>query len=324
MATDRLIVFNNSALVPTEWLLRAGQGPVWAFNPAIVTDGADGWIFAYRLVFRDEVRRIAICRLDSHFHVIPGSCVPLSDVLNPQRSDEYSEVDRTWYADPRLYCLGERLLLYWNSGWHNSPNAQFLQEIDQLTLLPVGKPRVVRRNRTRQFIEKNWMFFGADALWAVYSIAGQRILKSSFESSESIEFEEVFDTDWNANPYVHEFGSLRGGAPPQLLDGGYYAFCHSVSPSPAGYRYVAGIYRFGAEPPFAPTHSPIRPVPLRNPFGVSTFYPRLNSAVGEVLYPSGAQFHHGEWVISYGINDERCAISLISHSEIQACFARVT
>ena len=33
MNAPRVIVFDNSALVPTEWRLRAGQGPIWAFNP---------------------------------------------------------------------------------------------------------------------------------------------------------------------------------------------------------------------------------------------------------------------------------------------------
>lgn len=323
MTTDRLIVFDNSALVPAEWRFRAGQGPTWAFNPTILADGASGWVLAYRLVFRDRMRRIAVCRLDAEFRVIPESSVPLSDLIRLERSSEYSNVDRTWFADPRLYRLGGRLAVYWNSGWHDSPNAQFLQELDETTLHPRGAPRTLRRDGHRQTIEKNWMLFENGPLFAVYSIAGQRILQGNWDVSESIQLHEVFGTEWDAGSYVREFGALRGGAPPHLVDGSYYCFCHSVCPSPAGYRYVPGVYRFASEAPFVPTHRPARPVALQNPFGVAALYPRLNPAVGEVLYPGGAIFDRGNWVISYGINDERCAVAVISHADIQACTCRL-
>lgn len=319
MSADRVIVFGNSALVPAEWRFRAGPGPIWAFNPAILADGGSGWIFVYRLVFRDELRRIAICRLDAEFRVIPDSCVPVSDLIRPERSAEYSEADRTWFADPRLYRLGGKLLLYWNSGWHDSPNAQFLQELDEDTMHPRGTPRSLQRDGLRRTIEKNWTFFGEKALFAVYSITGQRILQADSDGLESIRFHEVFGTEWDAGPYVREFGALRGGAPPHLVDDSYYSFCHSVCRSATGYRYVPAVYRFAAEPPFAPTHAPSRPVPLENPFGTAPFYQRLNPAVAEVLYPSGAVFDRGNWVISYGVNDERCAVAVISDSSIQAC-----
>ena len=38
-------------------------------------------------------------------------------------------------------------------------------------------------------------------------------------------------------------------------------------------------------------------------------YPLMNSAVGEVPYSSGA-FDRGNWMISYGINDERCPVAV--------------
>ena len=313
-----MTVFDTSALVPKEWRFRAGQGPIWTFNPAIFPDGNAGWIFAYRLVFRDGMRRIAICRLDAQFRVIPDSPVPLSDMIRLERCSEYSEVDRTWFADPRLYRFDGRLFLYWNTGWHDGPNAQFLMELDSGTMHPRGVPRRLQRDDGRQPIEKNWTFFGDGPIFALYSIAGQQILQWRSEDPESIHLNEVFRTEWDRGAYVREFGALRGGAPPQFMDGGYYCFCHSVCHSAIGHRYVPGVYRFDAKPPFAPTHGPARPVPLPNPFGVP-LYPRLNPSVGEVLYPSGAIFDRGNWVISYGVNDERCAVARIPHTDIQAC-----
>jgi hypothetical protein len=319
MDPRRLVIFDNSVLVPARWRFRAGQGPVWAFNPAIISDSGAGWVFAYRLVFRDQRRRIAICRLDENFRVIAGSLVPLSDLIHLAPSKECSEVDRAWFADPRLYRIGGRLMLYWNTGWHDSPNCQFLQELDEDSLQPRGHPKIFRREGERQTIEKNWMLFGDGPLFAVYSITGQRILQGDLGDREAIRFSEAFETEWDPGPYVREFGPLRGGAPPQLVDGGYYCFCHSVCPSPAGRRYVPAVYRFAAQPPFTPTHGPRRAVPLPNPFRLAAVYALLTPMFGEVLYPCGAAFHAGQWVVSYGITNERCAVAVLPHADIQAC-----
>ncbi|NDD29116.1 MAG: hypothetical protein EB084_12700 [Proteobacteria bacterium] len=69
--------------------------------------------------------------------------------------------------------------------------------------------------------------------------------------------------------------------------------------------------RCTAPPPIAPLRVPISPLPLGNPFGARTRHARLNKAVGEIVYPTGAAFSRGHLVISYGINDEHCAIACI-------------
>ena len=45
-------------------------------------------------------------------------------------------------------------------------------------------------------------------------------------------------------------------------------------------------------------------------------YPKLNPAVGEVVYPCGAARSAEGWLISYGLNDERCAISWVSDATV--------
>jgi predicted GH43/DUF377 family glycosyl hydrolase len=42
----------------------------------------------------------------------------------------------------------------------------------------------------------------------------------------------------------------------------------------------------------------------------------LNTAVGEVIYPCGAARDGARWMISHGINDEYCAISIVSHAAV--------
>ena len=47
-------------------------------------------------------------------------------------------------------------------------------------------------------------------------------------------------------------------------------------------------------------------------------FPRLSPAVGEVIYPCGACREGGDWVFSWGLNDERCAITVIPHEQVAA------
>ena len=46
------------------------------FNPGLWREG-EGWIFAYRIVATDGLRRIGICRLNRELEIVPGSQVRL-------------------------------------------------------------------------------------------------------------------------------------------------------------------------------------------------------------------------------------------------------
>jgi len=76
------------------------------------------------------------------------------------------------------------------------------------------------------------------------------------------------------------------------------------------------VYGFSGVPPFWPDARPVGPLPLDNPFGPRTRYARLNPAVREVIYPGGASYANGQWVISFGINDEHCALAIIPHTDV--------
>ena len=134
------VVFDSAELLPESWRKPASSGPVRAFNPGLLRDGG-GWIFAYRIVAGDGLRRIAICRLDGALRVIGGSQVALTDQVRFRPGNRHPEIALSWFADPRLYRLGGRLHVYWNSGWHEPHNCQFVQELDAVTLLPLGHPR---------------------------------------------------------------------------------------------------------------------------------------------------------------------------------------
>lgn len=313
------VVYSAAELLPAEWQRFAGEGPVRTFNPGLLRAG-DHWLFAYRLVAGDGARRIGLCRLDDSLRVIPGSHLPLSDGLRVT-GDHYPTVARAWFADPRLYRFGSRVFIYWNSGWHEPQNHQFLQELDPGTLHPVSRAReLVVCDFTRQKLEKNWTLFGAQAekVFAVYSISPHRVLATSLEGELDVEFETLAEEPLPLDRYPVCHGGLRGGAPPQAHGGAYVSFCHSVHDSAQGYRYAAAAYCFSAAAPWIPTHRPTLTLPLYNPFGVERNHPALNPAVGEVIYPCGAARDGDHWLVSHGINDEHCAISIVTDSAIAA------
>jgi predicted GH43/DUF377 family glycosyl hydrolase len=316
------VVLETTALLPEAWRGLAEQGPVRAFNPGLLSE-ENGWTLAYRVVGSDGRRRIAACRLDRSLQIIAGSAVALTDFVRFRSDVVYPQVVTEWFADPRLYRFGGRVYVYWNSGWHEPRNWQFLQELDPRTLQPIGCPREMVLRGERQKLEKNWTCFSAadGRTYAVYSITPHRVLEFSLAGDGDIEFEEISNTAWTPNGYPICHGGLRGGAPPVHDGTEFWSFCHSVHDGPDGYRYLGAAYRFDTRKPFAPTAGPVRPLDIAENAKRHRVYPRLNPAVGEVIYPCGAARDGARWLISHGINDERCAISLISHAALEASMA---
>jgi hypothetical protein len=312
-----VIVFQAEDLLPDAWRHFSASGPVRAFNPGLLLDDR-GWIFAYRIVGPDGLRRIGLCRLDENFRVIAGSASPLSDQVRFANGRDYSPQATTWFADPRLYRLRGRVFVYWNSGWHEPQNHQFLQELDPARLEPIGPPREMMLRGPRQPLEKNWTLFERGGLHAVYSATPHRLLTFSLAGDGEIMFEDFATSEWNNEAYAVAHGALRGGAPPERHDGHYWSFCHSVAGEDGDYRYTAAVYRFAAEAPFAPTDAPTGALLLLKSGGFARRFPKLNPAVGEVTYPCGAIHDAGRWIVSFGINDEQCAIALLSHEEVAA------
>jgi hypothetical protein len=314
-----MIVFDNEQLLPSEW--RGGEAgrALRIFNPGLLRDG-DGWLLAYRVVAEpDRKRRIAICRLDREFGVVAESQIPLSDLVRFRVPHNLPLQATEWFADPRLYRFGDRLFVYWNSGWHEPRNYQYLQELDARTLQPVGAPRELTLATERQKLEKNWGLFEAESgLHAVYGANPHRVLSFSLAGEQAIVFTDAFAAVPNAGGFAQVNGGLRGGAPPQRGENRFYSFCHSIENLPNGYGYVPSVYTFSAEPPFAPLEMPTRPLPIEVPVTARRRLPKLNPAIGDIIYPAGAAYDGGRWLISVGIDDERCAIAVLNHADVAA------
>lgn len=315
------ILFDARDLLPDVWRSLA-DGPLWGFNPALCRT-PEGFLFAYRIVGADEDRRIGVCRLDDKLSVVPGSSVALSEEIL-DRIEGNSACVRNWFADPRLYNFDSRIFLYWNTGWHSPQNEQYLQEMDARTLTPIGAPRLLILEGTRRQIEKNWTFFGDGPYYAVYSIVPHRVLEFSVDGNGPIRFREVASVDWDPGDYVAEFGELRGGCPPIREGNSYLSIVHSLLPGVAGAQYLPAVYRFSAEPPFTPLAAPVTALPLFEPFQDARILPPLNPAVERVLYPCGATISGDSVLISYGINDELCAIARLHYNDVERTISSIS
>lgn len=313
---DAVLIFSPAELLPACWLDLAGDGPVRTFNPALWAS-APGYLLAYRVVLPDGRRRLALCRLDWDLAVVPDSPRPLSDLLTLPAGQDYQDHARSWFADPRFVRWDGRLLLHWNSGCHEPRNHQFAQEIDPATLSPRGGAFELVKAGGQFRIEKNWgLFAQGDELFATYSLGPFRLLRLSRIGGGLMEFGEVGITGWDDTAYAERHGEPRGGGPPVLVDGRYYVFHHSRFGTSTGIRYVAGVLGFSGRAPFAPEVFTARPLPLPNPFGGRFAHPRLNPSVDRVVYPCGAVHEAGAWLVSYGINDEHCAVARLDHARL--------
>ncbi len=324
-AAGETLLFDSVELLPEPWRKFAAAGPVRAFNPGLLRDG-NVWIFASRIVAADGLRRIALCRLDRHLRIVAGSQCAWSDFVVFRDRENLPEPATTWFADPRLYRLGGRLWIYWNSGWHEPHNCQFLQELNAATLRPLAHPRELVRIGERRKLEKNWTCFETSAgdLHAIYSIAPHNVLTFSLAGDGDIVFEPAGSHKWSLANYPASHGGLRGGAPPVFFDGEFWSFCHSVHDGADGYRYAPAAYAFSATAPFAPTVRPKAPLKFAGSFAATRAHAPLNPAVGAVIYPCGAARDGARWLVSHGINDESCAISIIGHEHVLASAERLS
>ena len=86
---SELVLFKSQELLPAAWRDFSTTGPVRVFNPALLADG-DGWLFAYRVVGPDGLRRIALCRLDKQLRVVTGSQLALTDLVRFRDDRDYA------------------------------------------------------------------------------------------------------------------------------------------------------------------------------------------------------------------------------------------
>ena len=302
---------DDAAMVPKAWKKLIAEG-FHTFNPALISDGNEGFIMAYRFVANsDLIRRIAICRLDSDLKVVEGSAFNLSDFIEFADSSVDSH-SREWFADPRLFNLQGKTWMVWNDGNRSEGNHQFMVQIDfEGDLKVAGAAREIKIDGGRRKNEKNWSFFESDnKVWVVYSISPHEILSVDMSSDSRIICQSEASVEWNAR-YSKHFGSLRGGAQPVRVGDKFINLVHSSFNMPEGREYVAAVYEFSASYPFAPVRE--RPIPLNLNIPKSTENGsesgnKLNPTTSSVVYPTGLEIRGENVWVSAGVNDSELAL----------------
>ena len=297
---------DKPSLVPEAWNKISAEG-IYSFNPALISDGNGGFIMAYRFIAQsDLVRRIAICRLDSDMNVIKGSAVQLSDIIEFADSETDGQ-SREWFADPRLFNLQGKTWMVWNDGNRSDGNHQFMVELDLSSeLKPAGKAREIVLKGSRRKNEKNWAFFEAEGkVWVVYSITPHVILSVDLSSESKVVCQTEVSVSWNSR-YSSHYGAFRGGAQPVRVGDKFVNLVHSSFNMPEGREYVAAVYEFSAEYPFAP----VKELPIPVNFGLPRLSEsealkenKLNPTTTEVVYPTGLVVSGEQVWISAGVND---------------------
>ncbi len=313
-------LLDSDNLVPPVW--KNGETSQFhVFNPTIAR-GPDGTcLCCYRVVdVERRIRRIAGCKLSQDFSIINDSVVAISDLIRFGQPETLNDRSLTWHADPRLFVLRGRLYMTWNDGENRPQNHQFMVELDPHTLQPRGGAREIVADMPRRKIEKNWMFFElAGEVYCIYSMQPHVVLRVDLDDEALVRCMPHSEHHWGSE-YSKQFGVLRGGAQPLPAGDKLLMIAHSSYVADGGRKYVMCCYAFDPKPPFRVTGCSRTPYKLHNPRGGHFSLAKLNPhKILEIVYPVGAVMQEaGRVAVSYGINDEVCALATLEMADLLA------
>jgi hypothetical protein len=160
-------------------------------------------------------------------------------------------------------------------------------------------------NEQGKYHEKNWLWwFHQDRLTVLYQSNPWKTAQFGEKWEDATPYEHDFGAAW-------DYGDIRGGTPPVLVDGLYWTFFHSSVPWVSRFRrYYMGAVAFEAEPPFTPlliTHEPLL---------TGNQNDRWAPGKPLVVFPCGARIKDDKWLITYGINDLSSGWVEIPHEDI--------
>jgi predicted GH43/DUF377 family glycosyl hydrolase len=200
--------------------------------------------------------------------------------------------------DPRLFHFRGRLHCAFTGVEHDGSFLRTHQMLcrldDDLRVEEVWLPGYEGRTLS----EKNWQFFEHEGdLCCVYTVRPHVVLRHHGHCAEV--------AARTAAEFPQQDGHLRGGAPPVRHGDDYYHFFHSVQTVGGQFEYTAGLYTFAARPPFEVRR--VVPDPVLYPDEAD----RPAGFDKSVVFPCGALWRDGRWVISYGYHDRECRIAVL-------------
>jgi predicted GH43/DUF377 family glycosyl hydrolase len=286
-----------------------------SYNPSLIKI-EQGFLMTFRFHpdFYNQpwLSDIVIVRLDENLDPISEPQV-LSTRQRGSRTPSQSE-------DARLFSYRGRIFLIFNDTidelWFSSAcrRDMFIAELfDENGEFRLSNPLKLRYENEYNYriCQKNWIPFEWDkTLLLTYTLSPHAVLYPNLKNGDCYHCHESgAKIEW-------EFGELRGGTPPLLVDGEYLAFFHSARPlatlaSYGGFlwHYFAGAYTFSAEPPFELRK--ISPIPLI----ADGFYTQSNQPK-RVIFPGGFTISGDTIYLAYGKDDCEIWIATIDKKEL--------
>lgn len=167
-----------------------------------------------------------------------------------------------------------------------------------------GSPGRIEMITDKKKYEKNWLpFLHDNKLHILYKANPWNVVGYGQTWSEKY-------------PYTGEgvawaYGDIRGGTSPVKVGDKYFTFPHSSLMWRGRYRrYYAGAMAFDASPPFTPRL--ITPEPLLRGSQNDVWAQKKPL----VIFPCGALYNKGTWLITCGVNDMKAAWVEIPHEDI--------
>lgn len=203
------------------------------------------------------------------------------------------EIDLLHYSDRRDMFIAE---LYWK-------NEQFF----------VSAPlKLTHIENYHCLCQKNWTPFEWNRkLWMAYTVNPHEILSVNLQDGTCYPtYSTEASIDW-------EYGTLRSGVPPQLVDEEFLSFCHSslfisskASEERSLYHYFMGAYTFSKDPPFSIRS--ITPMPI-----VSEGFYTPSECIKRVIFPGGFVVMEEKIHVAYGKDDCEIWIATIDKQELK-------
>lgn len=286
------------------------------FNPSLVKRGDQYWLFARRarnikgdwMGMNDIVAHL----FDRRTKAIRAS---VGVVFPKHYKEEHYEDPRTMWMGGSLYISCTTFIPRMFTGAHQKIARLNDQFYSGRPLSPIyggngGSPLL---NEGRH--EKNWLWFEHDGRpHMVYRAVPHEVVE--FDSFEEFRAVKTHRTRFAHKAWCH--GELRGGTPPVRVGDEYWTFFHSslVWRKPKR-QYFMGAYAFSAKPPFEMTRMTFRPLlagSIADPWA---------EGLPLVVFPCGAVYENGTWLVTYGVNDYVCGWIEIPHSELESELAYV-
>lgn len=240
---------------------------------------------------------LKLYQLDSNFEIKQQIPITIRD-----------EVQNEQYEDPRViffknkYYVGCANYIAKKGGYIHQKVLVFDEYFNHINNLHInydGNGSFITSNTNHQ---KNWTWFiHDDKLMLEYRMNPHVVLEIDHIKGEVVaEYKHFQDIS-----KLWKFGECRMGSNPILKDGYYHGFFHSsLHWKGPKRRYFMGYYKFEAKPPFKITEISEKPIL----YGNEADERLLPDNSPLVVFPCGAIQKNNQFVISFGLNDEKTGI----------------